>query len=191
MKRGLPILVLGLGLGLIPLHASQSTGYWQQRFNYRMNVKLIPEDHQLRVHSVINYVNESPDTLDRVYLHLYPRAFQENSVKYREFKHALGRQSRVRGFMNNIDTYKWDLQIQSFQVTSSDQSRSEDYSIDDTILKTMLPEPLAPGDSVTLDLNWTLVVGKLFERAGELNGQFNMAQWYPKPVVYDQEGWHP
>ncbi|NOZ74965.1 MAG: M1 family metallopeptidase [FCB group bacterium] len=191
MKRVVRILVLGLVAGWLPLHASQSTGYWQQRFDYRMDVKLIPEDHRIIVHSVINYVNQSPDTLDRVYLHLYPRAFQENSVKYREFRHALGRQSRAGGFLNDIEPYKWDLQIQSFQVTGSDQTQSEDYSIDDTILKTMLPGPLAPGDSVMLDINWTLVVGKLFERAGELNGQFNMAQWYPKLVVYDQEGWHP
>ncbi len=191
MKRGSVLVFLGVWLFSLPMWGSPASGYWQQRFDYRMEVKLIPEDNQLIAHSFITYINQSPDTLDRVYLHLYPRAFQEGSVKYREFSHSLGRQGRAMGFMKNPKSYEWDLEITSFQVTSSDHIQSQDYSIDDTILKTLLPRPLAPGDSVTLELDWTLKVGRMFERAGEIKRQYNMAQWYPKLVVYDDEGWHP
>ncbi|RMF08099.1 MAG: M1 family peptidase, partial [Candidatus Neomarinimicrobiota bacterium] len=190
MKR-LTFLLLGGILVSSAARAGQQTGYWQQRFRYTMQVQLHPEDHRVVAHSSIVYVNQSPDTLDRIYLHLYPRAFNPKSVKYREFLHALGRQGRAAGFMKNPEPYEWDLQIQDFSATTSDGSATQSYELDDTIFRTLLPVPLVPGDSVRLELDWTLKVGRMFERAGEIDGQYNMAQWYPKLVVYDQTGWHP
>ncbi len=179
-------------LGLCYLWGSPSTDYWQQNFHYTMQVRLDPDqDHQITAHSTIVYYNESPDTLDRIYMHLYPEAFKKGSVKYREFSHQMGRLGRARGFMKDISPYEWDLKIDQFEVTNSDQTQSNDYSIDDTILLTKLPEKLAPGDSVTLNIDWKLKVGTMFERSGKMGTQYNMAQWYPKLVVYDHHGWEP
>ena len=66
----------------------------------------------------------------------------------------------------------------------------DSFNIDDTILEAVLQKKIGPGDVVRIDLNWTHHVGEMVERAGYYKGQYNMAQWYPKMVVYDEEGWH-
>lgn len=164
---------------------------WQQDVHYQMDVRLESETQTLDATSNITYTNHSPDTLKSIYMHLYPRAFRYNSVKHREFRHRLGRLSRAMGFLNNLDPYYWDLKIESFKMTTGAQDRKSYYDIEDTILRSDLDKPLAPGDSLIIKMEWTLVVGKMFERAGYLEDQFNMAQWYPKMVVYDEKGWHP
>ena len=51
-----------------------------------MEVSLDTAEHSLSGTSHITYVNKSPNTLDRIYMHLYPNAFQVGSVKYREYQ---------------------------------------------------------------------------------------------------------
>ena len=61
--------------------------YWQQFVHYNFNVHLDVEKHVLTGDGTITYKNNSPDTLDRIYLHLYPNAFKnEHSTLAREAK---------------------------------------------------------------------------------------------------------
>ena len=69
--------------------------YWQQRADYKMDVTLHDSVLQLAGRSIINYTNNSPDSLDRIYIHLYPNAFQLGSVKDREYTGNYGRASRA------------------------------------------------------------------------------------------------
>lgn len=170
--------------------AAANTDYWQQFVHYNMNVRLDDENRKLEAHSTIKYVNKSPDILDRVYLHLYPNAFQEGSVKHREYINKLGRRNRALKFIEDIKDYESKVDISELKLEMSSGLLTEKFEVDDTILKIMLPGKLQPEDSLVLDFDWTHHVGKQFERAGYVKGQYNMAQWYPKLVVYDEKGWH-
>jgi len=167
-----------------------SNDSWQQFVHYTMNVKLVPESHEMRGTSHIIYVNNSPDDLDRIYLHLYPNAFQEGSVKYREFQQKYGRLGRIGPMLKDITPYKAEISIHSFTVTMGNNQISELFEIDDTILMASLPEPLVTGDSLIINIDWTHHVGEQIERAGYVDDQYNAAQWYPKMVVFDEKGWH-
>ena len=59
--------------------------YWQQKADYEMDITLHDSIRQLSGKTIIKYTNNSPDSLDRLYMHLYPNAFQIGSVKYREY----------------------------------------------------------------------------------------------------------
>ena len=58
---------------------SQSAGYWQQKVDYKMNVVVDAKNYQYKGNQTLVYTNNSPDTLKRVYYHLYNNAFQPGS----------------------------------------------------------------------------------------------------------------
>ncbi|MEO6719369.1 MAG: M1 family metallopeptidase [Ferruginibacter sp.] len=58
------------------------------------------------------------------------------------------------------------------------------------IIKVLLPVPLKPGDSVTISTPFVVKLPVYFSRSGYADGEFMACQWYPKPAVFDKDGWH-
>ena len=163
--------------------------YWQQLVTYKMDVKLDTVAHTIGGHSTIIYLNNSPDTLQHFYLNLYANAFQEGTVKHREYLAGLGRASRGARFKKGMDPYFSKYDISNFKIEEKDFTLTDTFRIDDTILSADLSKGLAPGASMTINLDWTQNVGEFSERAGRVGEQYNFAQWYPRVVVYDENGW--
>ncbi|MDG2266995.1 MAG: M1 family metallopeptidase, partial [Candidatus Marinimicrobia bacterium] len=155
-----------------------------------MDIKLDVDAKTVGGTTVIEYTNNSPDILNDIYMHLYPNAFQLGSVKYREYKQKYGRLPRASKFINGFEDSFSKIDIHRFQISSNGIVLSDTFNIDDTILSAKLINGLQPGKSLTIELDWTHHVGDQVERAGRVNNQYNMAQWYPKLVVYDEQGWH-
>jgi len=180
------------------LYADPIDGYWQQKVDYNMEITLVDTSQQLTGFTTIKYTNNSPDSLDRIYMHLYPNAFQLESVKYREYIGNAGRASRAKYFKDRLDGFTSKIDVHDFSVALPKEGASwihkiqilDEYKIDDTILEAKLLKKIAPGQTVRVDLNWTHHVGEMVERGGYYEGQYNMAQWYPKMVVYDEDGWN-
>ena len=80
-------------------------GYWQQHVTYDMEIILHDSVQQLAGKTTLRYTNNSPDSLDRIYLHLYPNAFQLESVKYREYLGNAGRASRAKYFKDKLEGF--------------------------------------------------------------------------------------
>ena len=160
-----------------------SETYWQQDVHYTMQVRLDPEEHQLVGTSRITYTNHSPDTLRQFYLILYPNAFNVGSVKHRESLQVYRTGGISEDNPSGIDISSLTLTVPSGAATSS-------FKVDDTILEVQLPEPLAPGAQLTLGLEWIHTVRRHIGRAGRRGEQYDLAQWYPKVVVYDEHGWN-
>ena len=53
---------------------------WQQRVKYTMNIDMNVQTNQFTGKQSLEYSNNSPDTLTRVFYHLYFNAFQPNSM---------------------------------------------------------------------------------------------------------------
>tara|TARA_B110000967_G_C18898037_1_gene572270 strand:+ start:2715 stop:5627 length:2913 start_codon:yes stop_codon:yes gene_type:complete len=163
-----------------------------------MEITLHDSIRQLAGTSIIKYTNNSPDSLDRIFLHLYPNAFQIGSVKHREYTGNYGRGSRAKYFKEKLDQIKSKIDVRNFSIAVPNEGLSwihkksilGSYTIDDTVLEVILSKKIAPGQVARIDLEWTHHVGEMVERAGYYEGQYNMAQWYPKVAVYDEDGWH-
>ncbi|HMG68761.1 MAG TPA: hypothetical protein VK588_13775, partial [Chitinophagaceae bacterium] len=56
------------------------SGYWQQRVKYVMDIDLNAVNNRFTGKQHLDYTNHSPDTLNKVFYHLYWNAFQPNSM---------------------------------------------------------------------------------------------------------------
>ncbi len=153
--------------------------YWQQWVEYDMDVFLDAEAKTLTASSSLIYVNNSPDTLAQMLIHLFPNAYNEGTIA----QEVWGRYGQTFGQEKG-----WTgIQIQSATIDSLELN----FKIrDDTILDIELSQPLCPGDTLVLSLKWETKIHPFLDRSGWKSQQFDFAQWYPKFVVYDQNGWH-
>ena len=64
--------------------------YWQQEVNYKISVRLDDRKHILRGFAEFEYINHSPDTLNELYIHLWPNAYKNGET-------ALAKQMQENG----------------------------------------------------------------------------------------------
>jgi hypothetical protein len=164
--------------------------YWQQKVNYTMEVELDPSTAQYEGVQKLVYTNNSPETLHKVFYHLYFNAFQPGSEMAIRLKNAADRNRR---FKVDLDTLS--LQQQGFlKVNRLTQDGKEVSVVDsETILEVLLNKPLLPGESTVFELDFKGQVPDVIRRAGKNSSEgvaFSMAQWYPKMAEYDREGWN-
>jgi len=171
---------------LVAFGFSFSQNYWQQRVDYRINVRLNDENHTLSANIEFDYQNNSPQTLDKIYVHLWPNA-------YRNHKTALGKQLYKTG--ENILRFgkeedKGNIDSLDFKVNGEKVTWEYDpQHIDIAILK--LAKGLAPGQKITVSTPFKVKIpsGKI-SRLGHIDQSYQITQWYPKPAVYDKNGWN-
>ncbi len=171
--------------------------YWQQFVHYKMNVSLDPATKFLTGTSNILYCNNSPNTLDKIYLYLYPNGFRNNeTVRAKEAAEYYVRNlpnDEAAGWID-ITEFRFLRKGESPDISSENKLREvgtvSAFKVTDSILEAALPEPLKSGEEIRFELAFKSKVRLFQDRAGYRDNQFDFAQWYPKLCVYDEEGWH-
>jgi hypothetical protein len=166
-----------------PSAANAQSDYFQQDVEYVIQVKLDTEAKISSGRETIRYVNNSPDTLRQFYLHLYPNAFRDKTSDYMKFRNR-----RYNATFGNIP--KGNRSWMNLQDVTVDGD-TVGVEVDDTIARFDLPQPLLPGGAIELRLRFESKVRKRYGRAGYVGDHYDFAQWYPKVVVYDENGFHP
>ena len=170
---------------ILALLASDSTPrYWQQRVGYEIMASLDEPSGVLSGNVRIHYVNQSSDTLRDFYVHQYLNAFRPGS----RWAAADSAEQRVRFQHMKDPDYAFE------RITQASLGVPDyPYAPDSTIAHWRLPRPLAPGDSMDVEITWKARPSTLPRRQGRRGRRFDFAQWYPKVVVYDKYGWedHP
>ncbi len=173
---------------------------WQQRVKYAMDINMDVNTNRFTGKQKLEYTNNSPDTLTKVYYHLYWNAFQPNSMMDARSQ-ALGKiktnrgpdwDGRVRDRIANLQPDEIGYQkILSLKLNGVAQP----YTVEETILEVKLTKPILPKSTVTFDMDFEAQVPLQVRRSGRDNPQtgvrLSMSQWYPKLCEYDYEGWHP
>ena len=161
--------------------------YFQQETDYKIQVKLDDVGHFLNGEESIRYRNNSKETLNEIWFHLWPNAYknvetafakqqlQNDNTKFQYAKDSL------RGYIDNLD----------FKVNG--EGVKMEYHIDHIdIARIILNKPLAPGEEIVITTPFRVKIpSSQFSRLGHAGQQYQLCQWYPKPAVYDKTGWHP
>jgi len=161
--------------------------YWQQHVHYEIDVKLDDEKNMLYGFEKLTYTNNSPDQLSYIYMHIWPNAYKDNNT-------ALGQQLKENGELffyyakeedrGYIDSLSWEVDGQ--MVPAEIDFRNPD------IVKLILNQPIPSGGQVIITTPFRVKIpsGRI-SRLGHIGQQYQITQWYPKPAVYDQNGWNP
>lgn len=163
-----------------------SQEYWQQEVNYKIEVELDDENHFLRGNETFEYVNNSPDELSFIYVHAWPNAYKNDET-------ALAKQLYLDGndlLKFGVDSLKG--YIDSLDFTSKGTKLSWEFDPEHIdIVKIEFPTPLAPKESIEISTPFRVKLpsGRI-SRLGHIGQSYQITQWYPKPAVYDKEGWH-
>ena len=167
-----------------------SQNYWQQSVNYKMEVDIDVKTFKYSGKQDLLYTNNSPDSLKKVFYHLYFNAFQPGSEMSVRVKTGKDKNTR---FDIDIDSLRPDEigYLKVFNLKQDGVTLKNELS--ETILEVLLSDPLGPGESTRLTLDFEGQVPKLVRRAGRNSAEgvaLSMAQWYPKIAEYDYEGWN-
>jgi hypothetical protein len=195
--------IVGIAILAIVSNVAAQADRWQQHIDYKINAALNVQTNIVKGTENIVYTNNSPDTLRKIYFHMYWNAFQPNSVmdlRSRElgkttFTSRRGTQMqdwdpRVRDRIQQLKPEEIGYQRIS-QITIA--GKAQQLIDHETILEVVLTQAILPKSSVSLSLNFEAQVPKQIRRSGRDNVEgvrFSMSQWYPKMVEYDYQGWN-
>ena len=164
--------------------------YWQQQVAYDIRVRLDETKHLLRGSEVVTYHNHAPDTLDRVYFHLYYNAFQPGSMMDVRSRTIADPDPRVGSRIAHLEPEAQGYQKIHTLMQDGVPLRTQ---VNGTVLTAWLSTPLPPGGRTTFFLDFEAQIPVQIRRTGRDNKEgisYSMAQWYPKLAEYDAMGWH-
>ena len=183
-KTGVVVAALAWTLGA----PAQGQERWQQGVEYRIEARLNEPDEVLEGFARVRYRNNSPRTLDAFYFHLYLNAFRPNSAwATKDLEYG------IRTFQDlGPDEHGFE-RIRSMAVEGETVRPFYPFEPDSTVVGFRLPVPLEPGESTTIDVRWDARPSSVPRRQGRSGRQYDFAQWYPRVVVHDNQGWriHP
>lgn len=191
--------------------------YWQQKVDYKIDVKLVEDTRRIIASETITYKNNSPDTLKYLWVHLDQNRFRKDSLAQRSLPFGgMGTRGPVTksaaggkppqmslAFLRQqqaLEDRPLGFEISNVKDGSGDELRS---TIVGTLMRVDLKKPLKPGQSTefSLDFEFNILEENAVsarsgfehfpddEREGG-NDIFLLAQWFPRLVAYtDYEAW--
>ena len=186
----LKICYFCFSLTLLAGTAQAQPDRWQQHVNYEMFIDMNTANHQYQGTQRLTYTNNSPDTLHRIFYHLYFNAFQPGSMMDVRSRTIADADRRMGDRIQKLKAEEqgW-IKVKSLTING----QKTVFETVETILEVTLPKPILPNSSAVLEMKWDAQVPVQIRRSGRNNSEgidYSMTQWYPKLCEYDYQGWH-
>lgn len=155
-----------------------------------MEIDMDAEKHLFRGSQKLIYTNNSPDTLFKVFYHLYFNAFQPESMMDIRSRTIPNPDPRVGDRISELTA---DEQGYHRISKLSQDGIDLKYHMQGTVLEVELAHSIPPASKTELMMEFDSQVPLQVRRSGRDNAQgidYSMTQWYPKMAEYDHEGWH-
>lgn len=186
MKKILHLIAILLWVASVSAQTLKlQQSHWQQHVSYTIHVTLDDTKNSLYAVEQFRYTNHSPDVLREMYIHLWPNAYKDNHTAFAKQHLENGKTDveyaaeKDRGF------------IDSLHFTVDGMDVKVETTADADICKIILNKPLEPEQSVVVATPFRVKLPYVFSRMGVEKGMYCITQWYPKPAVYDVNGWNP
>jgi Peptidase family M1 domain len=170
--------------------------YWQQKADYIINAELNDDNQSLSGTETITYYNNAPDILKYLWLQLDQNILAQGNATTATLS------TQMRDTLNTMQlarrSYEFDggHKIKSIKDAAGNPLK---YSINKTMMRVDLPQPMKTGDKFTFSIEWSYNIGNRQiddQRSGweyfpqDKNYIYAIAQWFPRMCVYDDvRGW--
>ena len=170
--------------------------YWQNRADYDLRTKIDTASKTLTTTEVITYTNNSPDTLNELWLNLEQNIYRKDARSNAFASDGRRRRTADPNSLHNTDGYTLEsVEVQPFAGKSAAVKATTVVS--DTRLEIQLPEKLAlaHGAKLRILIHYHYTIpgtfgGRTSWGAAKQGDIYDMAQWYPRMCVYDDlRGW--
>ena len=161
--------------------------------SYRIDAELDAAKHAVSGKQHMTWRNRSDRPVSKVYFHLYLNAFQNEGSTWFTERKVLTAHGRSRGAAA-LKKGEWGW-IELKQVKQGDAALKWQFvqpdggpATDQTVVRIDLAEPVAPGGTLVLDIDFLSQLPRVVERTGWF-GDFNLVgQWFPKIGVLELAG---
>ena len=158
---------------------------------YTMRASLDPAAHTIHGEGTLVWRNTSSQPVSEIWLHLYLNAFKNQRSAFLREPAAGGRGSGKVVDWGYIDVHRLSLRETGSGVPKDLWPTAETHrpnDDDETDARVPLPQPVAPGATITLDMTWDDKLPAVIERTG-YDGSFHFAgQWFPKIARLEPDG---
>ncbi|MFP6685045.1 MAG: M1 family metallopeptidase [Polyangiaceae bacterium] len=157
--------------------------------NYVIEVALDPISHRLTANARVRWRNTSAQPQQELYVHLYLNAFRDASSRFMR--------KEVTGFRGHGRPTHWgSIDVTRFYVKrfardiwpAASQRHTPGDPDDQTDIRVVLPEAVAPGDEIDIEMAWTAVLPSVVLRTGFVDHFHMVAQWFPKLARLEPDG---
>jgi hypothetical protein len=181
--------------------------YWQQRADYQLRATLDESKRAIRGSGTISYYNNSPDTLNYLWVQLDQNIYRPDSDARRSATMpsreawAKGRDDdglKFEGMRSILQAATFDGGFNIRSLKGAD-GKPLPHVVNKTMMRIDLPQPVKPGSKVSFSVEWDYKINEqkvLGGRAGyerfpeDKNDLFEVAQWFPRMAAYyDVAGW--
>ena len=168
--------------------------YWQNRADYKLDVKLNETTNEIAGTEILTYTNNSPLKLNFIWMQLDQNLFKKDSrgsaiVPLNGSRNGGGGQEFDAGY-----------KIKSVKILSgakNEKATPVEYLIEDTRMQIFLPKELAAnGGNIKIQIEYSFISPQYgSDRMGIYNAKngkvFTVAQWFPRVAVFDDiVGWN-
>ena len=182
-------------------------GYWQNRADYTIDVKINDDEQSIEGFETITYKNNSPDNLNYLWVQLDQNVRAKDSDSYKIS--TGGMRSKLDftwikpGYVigdkeANEILNKFDGGFNIEEVVTID-GRKLRYVINKTMMRVDLIKPMNPGSKMSISIRWNYNIqdrifmggrpGYEFFRS-DSNYLYTICQWFPRMAMYnDVYGW--
>lgn len=148
--------------------------------SYTLQAKLDAERHRVSGRGTIELFNFTSNALSELYLHLYMNAFKNDQSLFLRSPFGAGRSGQHGTNWGYIDVKRLYARELESELWPNHGARSPGDPDDETDVRVPLPAPLAPGKTLTLEVEFEVQLPVVIERTGYVGDYHFVAQWFPK-----------
>ena len=148
--------------------------------HYNIEMDLNYDDKVYTGKQTTSYVNNTNESLEELYFHLYPNAFKTVDTAPILFSQGEDSPSSYEGGEIEILKVSYNGEDLDFNIQGEG----------DTILHIDLKQPLIEDKKADIYLEYKVKLPTTQDRFGYGNKVINGGNWYPVVAVYDEDGWN-